>query len=203
MKGIKLFAIIVLLMVGAVIITTLLMVGSPLTVRERRFDDQRLSDLKGIASAIDQYVVNTGRLPFSLDQLTKPEAVRLYYLRSITDPVTLKPYLYTPSEGNAFKLCASFTHASDEKPDATPLTDKMWIHPAGSKCFDLVSTQKRVKTFCDVTKPCQQGQTCAKLPNISEALCVAQGWECLAAGCASETACLVAESYPAIVTCGK
>lgn len=208
MKGAKLFAVIVCVMVASATVAGLFIAGSPGTERERRFDDQRVSDLQQIASAVDMHAANTGKLPSSLDDLVKPENARLYYVRAITDPETSAPYEYVVTGDSSYQLCATFTHSSDDtsgKNMARPVMmdpyAKIWEHPIGAHCFALVAPPKSVGTVCNLTTPCPQGQTCALLPGAKDAVCVAQGWECLAAGCASETSCAVAKSYPAQVSC--
>jgi type II secretory pathway pseudopilin PulG len=146
--GIKIFGTLVVLMVTTVIIAGLIIAGSPATERAHRFDDQRVSDLQQISSAVDLYVSKTGRLPSSLNELTNPEVARLYNLNSTTDPETFTPYEYSTTSKTTYKLCAKFTFANIEKPSTNTrglIThsynySKAWGHSAGKKCFDLLST---------------------------------------------------------------
>lgn len=145
--GVKFFAIIVTLMVAIVTITGLILIGSPLTERERRFDERRVNNLSEISSAVDQYFIKTGHLPSALNEFLKPEVARLYYIGSITDPETSIPYEYSITGKSSYKLCATFTLANDKKSSATTLQSKrfstrennVWEHPAGKKCFDLLT----------------------------------------------------------------
>ena len=144
---VKFFGLIVTLMVAAVIITGLVITGSPLTERERRFDEQRASNLQEISAAVDLFYSRTGHLPTALNELTKPDVARLYYIRSLTDPETSSPYEYSITGKSTYKLCATFTHANNEKssenkPQIKRFSnpdEKVWEHPAGKKCFDLLS----------------------------------------------------------------
>ncbi len=207
MNGAKLFGGAAVLMVAAAIVAGLFIAGAPSTQREMRFDDQRVSDLQQIASAVDLHTANTGTLPASLDELVRQETARLYYVRSITDPETGAAYEYTATGPMSYSLCATFTQSSEELPKGVNRPVMMdpyaqvWEHPAGYHCFDLVAPPKAVGTVCDVTSPCASGQTCAMLPGAERAVCVAQGWECLAAGCVNQTSCTIAESYPVQVRC--
>lgn len=136
--GVKIFGITITAVVAAVTITALIIAGSPATEREHRFDDQRLSDLRQIAAAVDFYYSKTGRLPASLKDLVKPEVARLYYIRSTTDPQTSKSYEYSPIGKSGYKLCANFIYSNIEEIRRNISEDKKaWAHPAGYKCFDL------------------------------------------------------------------
>jgi len=145
--SIKIFGTLVTLMVITVIVIGLMIVGSPISERERRFDAQRVSHLREISSAVDLYYKRTGQLPKSLNDLLKPEIARLYYINSIKDPESAKIYEYVVTGKSNYRLCAVFTQASkrwDQKNNAyTPRysydDDRAWEHPIGKKCFDLLS----------------------------------------------------------------
>jgi hypothetical protein len=145
--GVKFFGVIVTLMVTTVIIIGLIITGSPLKERERRFDEQRTSNLQEISAAVDHFYSRTGHLPTTLNELTKPDVARLYYIRSLTDPESSTPYEYSITGKSTYKLCATFTHANNEKSSENKLQiqrfsypdQKVWEHPAGKKCFDLLS----------------------------------------------------------------
>lgn len=147
--GSKIFAIMVTLMVAVVTITGLIILGSPLTERERRFDNQRVSDLRSISSSIDLYFTRTGHLPTTINDLLKPDIARLYDVAAITDPETSTPYEYAVTGKSSYKLCATFTRADNIK--SSQMTRDMsgysyqnnraWEHPAGHKCFDLLAPQ--------------------------------------------------------------
>lgn len=149
--GSKIFAIIVTLMVAAVTITGLIILGSPLTERERRFDNQRVSDLRSISSAVDLYFTRTGHLPTTIDDLLKPDIARLYDIASTTDPETSAPYEYSVMSKTTYKLCATFTHADNTKPTEMSRdlsgyfyrNNRAWEHPAGHKCFDILTPQPK------------------------------------------------------------
>lgn len=142
--GVKFFALVVTLMVTLVTITGLILIGSPLTERERRFDERRVNNLSEISSAVDQYFSKTDHLPTSLNEFLKPEVARLYYIGSITDPQTSTPYEYSITGKSSYRLCATFNLANNKTSSASNLQtstreNNVWEHPAGKKCFDLIS----------------------------------------------------------------
>lgn len=135
--GVKFFGSIVVIMVVTVIIVGLIIAGSPAEERARRFDDEREYDLQQISAAVDLYVSKTGRLPSSLNDLVKPEVARLYNIPSITDPETSAPYEYSTTSNTAYQLCAKFSRATKE---TIYPNNRAWEHPAGNKCFELLSS---------------------------------------------------------------
>jgi len=149
--GAKLVAIIVTLMVAAVTFTGLFILGSPLSERERRFDNQRVNDLRALSSAVDAYFTRTGHLPAALDDLAKPDIARLYNIGATNDPETSIPYEYAVIGKASYKLCATFTHADNLKSssvrrdisDYAYQSNKAWEHAAGHQCFNLLSVQPR------------------------------------------------------------
>lgn len=115
--------------------------GTPLSQRERRIDEVRVSHLRTIQQEIhniayegtDRY--NDGRpftelpnpLPATLDEVVD----RAQYQRpEILDPVTNEPYGYEV-DGTDFRLCATFDTVRDRE------FDIFWNHPAGEHCFDF------------------------------------------------------------------
>lgn len=148
---IKFFVIVVVLMVAAVTLTGLILAGSPLAVRERRFDQQRVNDLRAISVVVDEYYARTGHLPATLDDLSKPKVVRFYYLPSIVDPQTLQPYEYAVSGKSGYRLCATFAQATKQQgaDSANEMMDfaypekRGWEHSAGRACFELLAPPKK------------------------------------------------------------
>lgn len=114
------------------------LVGSPVSSRQERYDDRRLQDLNLINQAIWNHVYD-GRpwevptdgslrrpLPDSLqtmaDQVT---GQRL----NLTDPQTNNPYAYTVTGITTYELCATFNAMRDDPYDV------FWNHGAGKTCF--------------------------------------------------------------------
>ena len=140
----KAFGLFVSILVATVVIIGLMLVGSPLKERQRRFDAQRVQELSQISSAIDQFVEKNGTLPATLTALTNPEVARYYSVSSLQDPETAKPYHYAITGKSSYQLCATFALASTVKNFAWQKNpyDRAWEHPAGNKCFNLNSEQK-------------------------------------------------------------
>jgi len=77
------------LLVAAAVIRGLVMIGPIEEQRARRFDERRLSDLRRIASSLDDYYRLHHELPDSLDRLAKQPGVRLSLIH-ISEPT--RPY---------------------------------------------------------------------------------------------------------------
>jgi len=199
----------VIVMVVIVAAVGLYVAGSPGTQRERKFDEQRLSDLQEISSAIDLYYSRKGMIPQDLGMLAA-QSDSAYMVRSATDPVTGEPYGYEPVDSNDYRLCATFDQPTpeDDPTVSRPVpvfVDKSapfardWTHPAGEHCFSLTASDQMNRTACGGRAYCEAGQTCAVLPGENDAYCVPQGSECIAAGCPGQ--CEMLESYPVQVRC--
>lgn len=208
--GFRLFVGFVVVMVSVAAAIGLYLAGSPTKERERRFDDQRVNDLQSIASAIDLYYENKNVLPVSIpDLMSAQQAVGGFYIQSITDPSTAKPYEYQVTGVVTYNLCATFDGSSTDA-ENTSRAVKMsapypilpvgrdWNHAAGYVCYPLTA-QIVTGTTCGLRSPCSAGLSCITLPSQPGAVCAPQGKECLAAGC--ENDCVLTESYPAQVTC--
>jgi len=126
--------------------------GSPETTRKRAFDSERASNLNELSNCIERYARDLGRLPDSLDELSRsPRYVDC--AAAMRDPETRKAYEYrivTPSraEGPAtladFELCASFSLASASERSGPAIHGeryRIWSeHGAGRSC-DIVTVQ--------------------------------------------------------------
>ena len=112
--------------------------GGPATVRARRLDLDRVSDLRSLSATIASVWSDHAQLPPSLDSLARSSP---WAALDVTDPVTNEPYEYRPLGGASYMLCAVFERASDSR------DDPRWSHPAGRHCFTLeagvVSPSKR------------------------------------------------------------
>ena len=110
--------------------------GSPWRMRARQFDESRLQSLYEITNELHNRVTprpegRGEKLPPSLDQVLGLSPV------DTKDPVTGKPYEYSPaSEGMKYELCAVFD-AADSPPDVPAA----WAHPAGRHCYELDAAQ--------------------------------------------------------------
>lgn len=127
--------------------------GSPMAAREKRFDDNRVSDLQNIQWQIVNYWQQKGRFPKSLAELED----QISGYRVQVDPETKSEYEFNLGEGYAFELCATFNHSTiGEKerlagrgefegtyPSIPPIMGKTspaesWEHEKGRFCFERV-----------------------------------------------------------------
>ena len=126
--------------------------GSPFTLRMKRFDERRVNDLQNIQYQIVNFYQRKGVLPNSLDELKDPIAG----FNIPHDPDTNASYEYekisdlpTGQASLSLKLCANFSLASGDtqigsKNMTRPVpissevypTDENWWHGSGKQCFD-------------------------------------------------------------------
>jgi hypothetical protein len=125
--------------VTAFVVTSILIVGTPLQGRAEKFDEQRISDLRAIREEVLSIVYGQSRyapdvpkvlpkpLPKTLDEIAEKATQRK--LR-IVDPETAVPYRYSV-KSPSFELCATFALPRDLGYDID------WNHPAGDHCFEF------------------------------------------------------------------
>ena len=118
--------------------------GSPFTLRMKRFDERRVNDLQNIQYQIVNFYQKKGVLPNSLDELKDPIAGFNIPL----DPDTAVSYGYEKVSDIGFKVCADFSLESDSQIDSKYMTRPMpvsseifpvnenWQHQKGAVCFD-------------------------------------------------------------------
>lgn len=123
--------------------------GSPGEERARKFDTQRASDLRQLASGIEYFARENKKLPSDLEEL-KNDTRTSYYARSIKDPETEKEYEYRVISDNlnnylgkaVYELCADFSLSSEEILSASGsdyygsyYDDDIWVtHEKGRSC---------------------------------------------------------------------
>ena len=128
----RLVAFLAIGLVVASILGGFFLIGTPGDQRTLRFDERRLSDLRGIVNAIDTYATRHGALPDNLGALV---ADPLSDVTATTDPETGAPYDYGVVDTRSYQLCADFGAAS---PDTTYAPDG-FRHPRGHYCFTLTA----------------------------------------------------------------
>ena len=125
--------------------------GSPFTLRMKRFDERRVNDLQNIQYQIVNFYQRKGNLPNSLDELKDPIAGFNIPL----DPDSAVSYGYekvsdlpTGQASLSFKICADFSLSSDAQIDSKGVTrsvpiflgddylNENWQHEKGLVCFD-------------------------------------------------------------------
>ena len=123
-----------------------MVVGSPGAERLRRFDAQRLTDVKTIRDEAFNIAVGMAwRNPAAPVKQTQALPATLQEVRAqsrqrqprIVDPQTAAPYEYVVTGNSTFHVCAVFAEARDEPADVP------WNHPAGHYCFDFDALNPR------------------------------------------------------------
>lgn len=141
--------------VGVIVLLSIILgfiiVGTPTDQRERRFDDQRVSDLQILQSQIIDYWVRKNVLPISLDLLRND----IIGFMVPTDPKTKGVYEYRVIDSLSFELCAVFSRSSEDFDLVRQKYDypygkfqENWSHESGRYCWtrnidpDLYKTNK-------------------------------------------------------------
>ncbi|MCR4306506.1 MAG: DUF5671 domain-containing protein, partial [Candidatus Yonathbacteria bacterium] len=124
------------------IVIGFLVMGSPYTQREKRFDAERVAHLQSIQYQVVYYWQSKEKLPVTLDDLKDPISGFVLPM----DPATNAPYEYTPKGELSFQLCATFSKETPtgaglqaSEPMAYPYKsalDENWQHGMGRVCFD-------------------------------------------------------------------
>lgn len=116
------------------------LVGSPATERQRKFDERRIEDLGAIRDEIANIVLGDLRhlppeerkqqrpLPRTLQEVVSAAKERR---PEIVDPRTGEPYVYDVLDDTRFRLCAVFQFERNESYDV------LWNHPSGRHCFEF------------------------------------------------------------------
>lgn len=129
----KLFAGGATLLVCAALIGGFVLNGAPSQVRLQRLDEQKLGDLRSIASAVRLYYSRENELPDSLEPLDNRTTV---YGARLTDRETGDDYEYRKTGDSTYELCATFHLASGETRDNSAAAQR-WAHEAGHQCIVL------------------------------------------------------------------
>ncbi len=135
-------------LVLAVLVGGFLVMGSPGTQRIKRFDATRVENLQAIQWEIINYWQQRQILPPDLEAMTNPIGGWI----APTDPDTQEPYNYEVLGSRIFKLCATFSLASDGVSGADTLSREParpvkaipggsmeswnWQHNTGPTCFE-------------------------------------------------------------------
>lgn len=119
--------------------------GSPTRQRDVSLDQRRVNDLQ----VVQEQVVNgfwavKGRLPTALSELEDD----ITGFRVPRDPETGDPYPYERVSDLSFRLCATFTVASDDSKPTGPrpfLLEDSWRHGTGETCFNRTIDPERIR----------------------------------------------------------
>ncbi|MFH1401851.1 MAG: DUF5671 domain-containing protein [Parcubacteria group bacterium] len=122
----------------ASVILGFFIIGTPATQRDRRFDDQRASDLSILQDQIVNFWMQKQVLPQDLSALE--DSISGFIVPK--DPETKLPYEYDVISSLSFELCATFKTASSAQNSAKerflPYGDpysQNWSHEKGRICF--------------------------------------------------------------------
>lgn len=138
-KKLKYFTWIVSGLVTVIVITGFFIIGSPAKERIRRFDQERVYNLRSTQSEIVNYWIKKRVLPVNLSVLEDP--ISGYEVP--TDPQTDSQYEYIIKDTDSFELCAVFGLPNDSQnlrsAPAKPIGgdyNQNWQHGAGKTCFE-------------------------------------------------------------------
>lgn len=129
----------------ATLVGGMVVVGSPVSERSRKLDEQRVADLRGIRAAAERYCLGpparrpdgappaiVNPIPATLEELAR---VAVEDRPNVVDPASGEPYGWRVEGPSALEVCATFDAPRDEPFDVE------WNHAAGRACFtfDLVN----------------------------------------------------------------
>ncbi len=113
--------------------------GSPRTQQLLKYDEQKVSDLQNINSEIQNYYMDKGVLPSSLDVFPVCQSVGCG--SEFLDKQTNQRYEYSVVGQNSksYNLCAVFNNPSPADlyagVEVPPYNGQSWTHPVGHFCF--------------------------------------------------------------------
>jgi membrane protein YqaA with SNARE-associated domain len=139
---VKSYMIAICIAVIASIIGGFIIMGSPASQRQMRFDERRTQDLQSIQWQVINYWQQKEKLPASLADLNDP----ISSFMVPTDPETGASYEYGVKSDKTFELCATFATKSTNsrgnvhEPAMPSLVkgSETWQHEAGRTCFERV-----------------------------------------------------------------
>jgi hypothetical protein len=120
----------VVAVVAAVAAGGLFLAGAPSDERARRLDARRVEDLQRISASTNVYFHRHGRLPSSVEELSREGGSNV----DVGEP-SKGPYEYRVRGERAYELCATFQRDSAER-RPRPQSD-FWSHGPGRNCFQL------------------------------------------------------------------
>jgi hypothetical protein len=131
----KIYRVVALVIVIASIIWGFSIIGSPRTQQLKKYDQQKVEELRQINNEINYFYGEKGYLPQALSELSQGS----YKDPARVDPQTDRPYEYVKTNELTYMLCAEFNKESEESEqsyyDYYGYDDTNWTHPAGKYCF--------------------------------------------------------------------
>lgn len=123
-----------LLVVLGSIVGSFFVIGSPMTQRDMRFDERRVSDLQTIQWQIINHWQQKGELPKALTDLE--DSISGFKVPAGPRPGEVYEYVLN-QKANSFALCANFATQSSKANGYYPQGEN-WNHGMGKVCFDRV-----------------------------------------------------------------
>ena len=121
--------------VGAAVITGIVVLGPPSMQRQQRLDVVRVLNLATIERLVSSYAKLHRALPHDLGSLAQEPG----YSVPRGDPESGGPYEYEALGAGSYRLCATFrTHTSHEAPGNPYVRSgyDTWAHGIGHQCFN-------------------------------------------------------------------
>lgn len=112
-------------------------IDSPTVSRQKKIDQQTVSDLQNVDSSVMGFFSKTGNLPENLDQLKNTE-----FSLAIKDENLIE---YQKTGDREFKICADFILSNlgqDLNSYSQDVFSKEWMHGKGNVCFDRIALEQ-------------------------------------------------------------
>lgn len=123
-----------LILIAACFVAALLIVESPTQTRNRKMDNNNISNLEQIESEINIYYLKNKKLPVNFADIKNNSE---YLSDSVfKNKLTGQEYEYRVTGEKTFELCTDFlaSNKDDKNPESNVWGDK-WKHDAGRQCF--------------------------------------------------------------------
>lgn len=124
----KVYRIIALIIVLGSIVWGFAVLGSPRTQQLLKRDQEKISQLQNIDSAITSYYLDKNSLPETIEELMSSNYAP--YTKATGEEAE-----YSKTGKYSYNLCATFNRESTNEINPYYPGDKTWKHPAGYYCF--------------------------------------------------------------------
>lgn len=146
---------------------------SPTEQKNLKLDHERIKDIEQLSFGIEDYYTDKYYLPSSTNELSS------IYGEYINDPETKKPYEYSATGAETYKLCATFnTDSSKVKPKTTDRYGEdynytgekgKFVHAKGYKCFEFTLPESLMPapTFTCLGAECPRSSPISDSPSTT------------------------------------
>ena len=131
-----------ILVLVCILIWAFYIVKTPQYNRELRIDQKRINHVYQARRAVNMYYNSKQVLPNSMENLLKPESIKLRNKLSFFIQSSKKKYFdleYQVKTQTKYQICTLFLHSSDQREAYKFLWEnrnqKKWKHPSGKYCF--------------------------------------------------------------------